>query len=100
MGGAHPFSPSLFGSAASAPPRASCIGGVPADEIRRFATYARGSAFPSLAVARGMADVGYRTGIGDGAWRLTRGRSDVAGAAGSAAIGSAAIGSAAIGSAA
>jgi len=48
---------SLDGSAFSAP-GASPIGRTPAGWVRRFATYARGSAFPSLAIARGMADVG------------------------------------------
>lgn len=44
---------------------------MPLDGDRRFATYARGSARPSLDVALGMLEAACRTGIGTGVRRLT-----------------------------
>ena len=43
----------------------------PPGGVRRFATYARGRARPSLAVAFGMTEAGWRAGIGGGVRRLT-----------------------------
>jgi hypothetical protein len=50
---------------------ASSTAAVPFDGVRRFATYARGSARPSLDVALGMLEAACRTGIETGVRRLT-----------------------------